>query len=454
MAIAVLTSLAAVIATRLDPPADSPLTADQQTVILKLQSVLLHDSASPQYARVTLQSDDRGYVAGIGDFATADGSALKVIDAYTARVGTNVLSRDYGPTLARLASQGSPDTSELDGYPEAWRAASLDPVFRHAQDTVLETSYLQPAIRAAQAQGVRSPLGIAIFFDALLQHGDAPGPDSLSAVVTLANATRPSTTGDEPGWLAYFLQIREGVLLNPAEPRHQRLWPLTVTRVRTLAQLVRVGAWDLTPPVRVNPYGQMHFLDARPAAFALPSVDPGPDVEATDRPESTSSAGATPTGSVPPGPDRPSGPTLPTAVSARLQGEITGIDGVCLDLVNARIDGGIIKTWECNNSKAQLWAANPDGTISITISPPPEPWVLETACLRPRNGTATPGTEVKLAPCDPADSTQQWRFENGHIRNVGTDRCLAVPDRPDYYGLPVVIAICADVSGQIWSYPH
>jgi len=459
MVIAIIASLAAFIANQLDQAPEEALTPDQRAIVLKLQSVLLHDTVVPQYARVSLEPDDRGYVAGIGDFATADGSALEIIDAYTARVGPNVLSRDYGAILAQLASEGSPDTSALDGYADAWRAASRDPVFQQVQDNVLQASYLEPAIEAARAQGVHSPLGIAIFFDSLLQHGDAAGPDSLSAVVTLANATASSSTYDEHSWLERFLKVREGVLLNPAEANHQRLWPLTVTRVRTLAELVRAGNWDLTPPIRVNPYGTAHYLDARPPTVTLPSlVYDVPTETATTDPSTpttspTSPPPARPTGGSPASPPAaaPSAPA-PPPLTTRLVGQIVGVDGVCLDVSNGRIDLNFVKTWECNGTPAQIWAADPDGTISVTISPPPEPGIPETACLRPRSGSAE--IKLDLVACNPADPNQQWRFENGHIRNVGIERCLAVPNRPDYYGHAVLVATCSDLPGQIWSYPN
>jgi hypothetical protein len=248
------------------------------------------------------------------------------------------------------------------------------------------------------------------------------------------------------------------VLLSPAEASHQRLWPLTVTRVRTLAELVRDGNWELTPPILVNPYGTSHLLDARPPTVTLPSLTDEPTPEPTTSwSEPASSTGATPTRpasstSTP----SPTGTTTstPAGLPNRLEGQIVGVDGVCLDLSNGRIDLNFVKTWECNGTNAQWWTADPDGTISITISPPPEPGLPESGCLRPLNGSAVPGTGLELVPCDPTEPAQQWRFENGRIRNVGTNRCLSVPDGPEYYGHKVIMAACADVPKQIWSYPH
>src|SRR5258706_10329736 len=67
------------------------IDTDQRTIIDRLESVLIHDTVVPQYGRVVNQFDERGYVAGIGDFSTAGGQALDVVQTYTARIGSNAL---------------------------------------------------------------------------------------------------------------------------------------------------------------------------------------------------------------------------------------------------------------------------------------------------------------------------------------------------------------------------
>ena len=441
--IAVILSLAGVIAGQLDSTTEGP-TPQQRTIILKLESVLLHDSVDPQYARVSLQPDDRGYLAGIADFATADGSASKVIDAYTARVGANVLARDYSAILARLAETRSAETIELDGYADAWRTTTRDPVFRQVQDNMLQAMYLEPAISAAHEQGVRSALGVAVFFDSLLQHGDSSSPDALPALIVRTNAAAggsPSDTADEHAWVARFLDIRESTLLNPAEPAHQRVWPLTVARVHTLADLVRSNAWDLVPPVVVNPYGVPHALDASPPEVIKPSLSPPPSTPLTAGPEPTASRA----------PSQP-GATSSSGAFPQLAGVIVGIAGLCLDLDGANpAPGRWVKTWECNGTKAQSWVAEPNGSLSITVT-----WTYEThtACVQPHGGLSLPNTGLEVDTCDPAAPSQQWRFEDGHIRNVAAGRCLSTPNDTTQAGVQVILANCANLPGQLWSVPH
>ena len=334
--LAVMVSVTVVLASYVHTPSQE-MTPQQRTILLKLESVLMHDTDQPQYFRVSLQSDERGYVAGIGDFATADGSALEVIEVYTARVGTTVLSRDYAATLNRIATTGVPDATDLEstdlrGYPDAWQQASRDPVFQQAQDSVLHTAYLTPAIAMARQAGVHSLLGIAIFFDSLLQHGDSASPDALPALIARTNAQTdgPATgTAAERDWLITFLDIREQALSAPTDPAHQLMWPHLVGRVHALADLIDADAWQLTAPVIVNPYGTVHRIDASPPQIAAPPTGPYPSVSTT-RPQPSSV------------PTSATGPTLPggTAQHPRLAGEIAGIAGLCLDLVSGRTTPG------------------------------------------------------------------------------------------------------------------
>jgi hypothetical protein len=158
------------------------IDSTQREVIETLEDVLLHDSAVPQYARVVNQFDSRGFVAGIGDFSTADASALEVVNSYTARVGDNELARGYLVPLTQLARDRSSDTTGLVGFPDAWRRATLDPAFRAVQIAVRDSRSFQPDVAEARDIGLLTPLGLAVIYDSLLQHGVADLPDGPACV--------------------------------------------------------------------------------------------------------------------------------------------------------------------------------------------------------------------------------------------------------------------------------
>jgi Glycosyl hydrolase family 46 len=247
------------------------LTADQRAMIERLESVLMHDSTDFQYGRILDQYDGRGYVAGRGDFSTAGGEALEVVVAYGAEVGHNPLAQHL-PALRDLVAAGSSATAHLEGFPLAWRQASADPAFQRVQDAVMESRYFLPTIAKAAALGVRTPLGIAILYDTILQHGDGTGPDSFGKVLarTEAAAGTPKSGLDERTWLEAFLDARVAMLVAPGDEAHARFWPYTLGRVDALRQLLTDRRDSLLSPLTVKPYATTHVIDVRQAGDGYP----------------------------------------------------------------------------------------------------------------------------------------------------------------------------------------
>ncbi|MEU7575358.1 chitosanase [Micromonospora sp. NPDC049240] len=231
--------------------------AEQRLVLSQLESALLHDTAQPQYARAVRQFDSRGYLLGIGDFSTANGEAFEVVQSYAAQVGPTPLSRRYLTVLARLSADQDPSVTDLAGLPAAWAEASADARFRRAQDDVLESRYLAPALSLARTLDIRTQLGVAILFDSMLQHGNTDDVDSLPALVRRAThrAGGPPGTVTEREWLSVLLRERRATLTSPADREHRNTWPYTVGRVDVLAALLYDGHDTLRPPLTVAPYG-------------------------------------------------------------------------------------------------------------------------------------------------------------------------------------------------------
>jgi Glycosyl hydrolase family 46 len=84
------------------------ITAGQRHMIEVLESVLLHNTPSRLYGWIADPHDGRGYVAGIGDFTTADGGILDVVAEYGTQAPDNPLTMTYLPILRSLAAQVSP----------------------------------------------------------------------------------------------------------------------------------------------------------------------------------------------------------------------------------------------------------------------------------------------------------------------------------------------------------
>jgi hypothetical protein len=426
------------------PSGDAGLTinSSQRTIIDRLESVLLHDTAVSQYDRMVNPLDERGFVGGIGDFSTAGGGVFEVVQTYTARVGPNVLSKAYLITLARLAADNDPDVKALAGLPDLWALASTDRAFRLVQEDVLTARFFDPALRVSRDLGLTTVLGFAIIYDSMLQHGREGGPDSLQVLIdstTARTGGKPDRVGEHE-WLAGFLSVREEKLINPVEPAHKVVWPYGIGRVKTLRFLLDEGHDDLTPPIAVTPYGTRHVLDLDPIDPAPTWVGPVPVPTASMSPSpsptpTTSRSTRPPIGR--PGPSASSPVPLP-----RMQGPIVGLEGYCLD-VNGGVSaaGNYVQVFECNGTAAQLWTAETDGTLRAVG-----------LCMQVQNDSLAPGTAVEVQPCDGQDS-QQWRFSGGHLINPRSALCLAVPNDSVEPARQLLVSQCNSNPGQQWARP-
>ena len=80
--------------------------------------------------------------------------------------------------------------------------------------------YFQPVMKRARQLGVRSALGQLIVWDTIVQHGEGDpneDPDGLPAIANEVVTEYGTVAGNEAAWLADFLRVRRGHLLNPAE---------------------------------------------------------------------------------------------------------------------------------------------------------------------------------------------------------------------------------------------
>ena len=126
------------------------LTAEQRRRADQLVSVFENSTTEVQYAYAEDLGDGRGITSGRAGFTTATCDALEVIQGYTADEPDDALAR-FVPELERLCDEGSDDTSGLpaEDYIAAWESAAEDPVFRAAQDHVVDEEYFLPAMAIA-----------------------------------------------------------------------------------------------------------------------------------------------------------------------------------------------------------------------------------------------------------------------------------------------------------------
>ena len=144
------------------------------------------------------------------------------------------------------------EDGDLHDFPDAWREAigSSDRLAAVC-DKEADRLFFAPAMAAAKAAGMHSPIGKLIFYDTWLQHGAGDDPDSFNAIYARAAKKvggRPPFAEHEflpPSWRSARLCCS-----NPVEPSTREVWRQSAPRVDALTNLLERNP-DLAPPITV-----------------------------------------------------------------------------------------------------------------------------------------------------------------------------------------------------------
>ncbi|MGY1632282.1 chitosanase [Geodermatophilus sp. SYSU D01186] len=204
-----------------------------------------------------VDAENRGYTAGLIGFCSGCGDMTRLVEYYTSIAPGNRLE-EYLPALREQQELGMGNVTQ-EGLGPAfvadWRAAARDPLFREAQDHVVDTVYFDPAVQQGIADGVHA-LGQFVYFDALVMHG--PGDDALSfggiRTAALADASPPAQGGDEAEWLDAFLDARVAAMQNERAHRD-------TSRVETeQRRFLEEGNLHLDTPLLWSTYGDAYRI--------------------------------------------------------------------------------------------------------------------------------------------------------------------------------------------------
>jgi hypothetical protein len=182
-----------------------------------------------------------------------------------------------------------------------------------------------------------------------------------------------------------------------------------------------------SPRTSARPAGLPAETVSRAAvSTATPSADHPRAKKKPSPPKAASKPAATPKGTP--------APTPKQALSATGTGAIAGLDGKCLDIINARADDGTrVQIFACNGSKAQVWKAKKNGTIQALGK-----------CLNVVGGA------IEINECD-GSSEETWRIASDVIVNVGSGRCLDTEGGDSADRTLVVVAECSGADSQAWA---
>ncbi|MFC4067607.1 chitosanase [Actinoplanes subglobosus] len=240
-------------ATAAVPPVAGGLnTGTKKEIALKLVSSAENSTLEwrSEYGYIEDLRDGRGYTAGIVGFCSGTSDLLAVVTEYTRRRPGNVLA-DYLPALRAVDGTDSHEGLDPD-FPDAWRAAAAgDPVFRKVQEDARDRMYFSPAVRLAEADGLRA-LGQFAYYDAAVMHG-VSGLRAIREQVVARQRT-PVQGGDEIAYLTAFLDVRAGEMRDEAAHTD-------TSRVDTAQRVfLNAGNLDLATPLTWEVYGDRYTV--------------------------------------------------------------------------------------------------------------------------------------------------------------------------------------------------
>lgn len=218
------------------------------------------------YSYIEDINDERGYTGGLIGFTSATGDMLDLVEYYqTLRPTGNPLA-SYITGLEACAAVGfgagasAAAASNLgSAYLTAWAsAANTDPIFRKAQRDKRKSVYWDDALAQALADGV-GPLGLALHYDILVNHGPGEDSESYGGILATARASAPppSSGGTETSYLIKLCDVRDDVLIGWGDYQADG-------RSGIFRGLITAGKLSLIAPFSWSVYGETFTISTRP----------------------------------------------------------------------------------------------------------------------------------------------------------------------------------------------
>jgi beta-glucanase (GH16 family) len=119
----------------------------------------------------------------------------------------------------------------------------------------------------------------------------------------------------------------------------------------------------------------------------------------------------------------------------------SNMNGRCIDIPGANpADGSRLQMYDCNNSAAQQWVGNSDGTLRAMGK-----------CMDPAGGALTNGTPIQLVTCN-GNPVQRFTLSSaGDLVNISANKCVDIKDLNPANGAQLQLWDCTGGSNQKWT---
>lgn len=206
-----------------------------------------------QYSYIEDIEDGRGYTAGVIGFTSGTGDLLEVVKKYVELKPKKNSLKKYITALEKV--NGTDSHSGLGkAFVTAWEKAAKDTQMVQAQNAIVDSMYLKPAVKYANKDGL-SILGQYIYYDALVVHGPGEDEESFGGIreAALKKCKTPSSGGEEETYLKAFLEAR--IVIMEREEAHSDL-----SRIDTQKKFLEEGNYSLKIPLQWSMYGDSFSL--------------------------------------------------------------------------------------------------------------------------------------------------------------------------------------------------
>ena len=241
-----------------DPALALTADPDRKRRAAQITSTFENSTLELQYDYAENIGDGRGITAGRAGFTSATGDLLLLVRRYTELEPDNGLAR-YLPALE--AVNGTDSEAGLDGFEDAWAQAAQDPAQRALQDALVDRLYFTPAMRLATGTGIVTPLGQAILWDTMIQHG-LGGDNGTQAMIAETEQRYGSVGAVESEWLQHFLDVRLEYLYRAYEGTTDDADAASESRIAALRSLLDDDELALELPLTWDVYGSTYTLPA------------------------------------------------------------------------------------------------------------------------------------------------------------------------------------------------
>jgi chitosanase len=251
-----------------------------QEIALQMTSTSDRTSTTWTAGYATIATDpgaQLGYVGGIAGFSSATGSMLQLIQQYAIeKTSGNTLS-SYIPGLQTCVDVGKGSgaaaaaTANLgSAFLTAWaNAANTDAVFRKVQRDFRKALWWDDALTQALADGV-GPLGLAIYYDIMAQHGPGTVNDSFGGILSYVRQrnTKPASGGNMATWLNAIVDRRNTILEGRGDTASAVSGRVAYHRIQinggTVGGVAQAANLNLVAPIKWSNNGNVYTISARP----------------------------------------------------------------------------------------------------------------------------------------------------------------------------------------------